>query len=142
MVKKSWLQAYRALGDSVLSLAGAEFSALLEDWKKWFIEVVKLLALVFVSLVVFFYIPFLTLFVAIDGLATWLDWSHWAAGLAVLGLALLVIATLGGIAAWLIKTRIAPDNPAATFQRRLDDHRGWWRHQIFEESDSPGGESP
>lgn len=134
--RPTWIEAYRALGNAVLSLARAEAALVVEQWKGWAIEVGKLVAIIAVVLLITVYLPFLLMLIAVEGLAAAAEWPIWAAGLGVLGLVLLFFAVLGAIGYWLVKTRIAPDNPVATVQRRLDDHQGWWRHQTQE--GSPG----
>ena len=128
--RPSWMEAHRALGDAMLSLVRAEAALVVERWKGWAIELGKLLAIIAVVLLVTVYLPFLLMLIAVEGLAAATSWPIWAAGLGVLGLVLLFFAILGAIGYWLVKTRIAPDNPVATVQRRLDDHKGWWRHQV------------
>ncbi|MEM1202934.1 MAG: phage holin family protein [Acidobacteriota bacterium] len=134
--RKTWIDAFAELGDSVLTLLKAELSVVIEGWKRWFIELAKVLALVAVSLLIFVYLPFLALFAAVDGVKHATQWPHyWQSALAVLGLAFLVIALLGAIGAYILKRRM--ESPVTTVQRRLDDNRGWWQRQVFlEDPDS------
>ncbi|MEO1369414.1 MAG: phage holin family protein [Acidobacteriota bacterium] len=127
--RPTWMEAHRALGNAVLSLIRAETALVFNEWKSWLIEVGKLLGLIAVVLLVSVYLPFVVLFAAITGLSSATGWAMWLSALCVLGAIFLFFAILGGIGYWLVKTRIAPDHPGASVTRRLDDHKGWWRHQ-------------
>lgn len=140
MSRTTWVGAFRALGDAVLDLVRAEVKALFEEWKRAGIELAKILAIVFGILLIFVYLPFLVLFAAVDGVATWWDWPMWGAALAVLGFALLFIALLGGIIAWIWKRRLV--GPTVSFQRRLDDHNGWWQRRVYFEQGEQAAISP
>ena len=129
MSRTTWVGAFRALGDAVLDLVRAEVKALIEEWKRAGLEFAKILAIVFGILLIFVYLPFLVLFAAVDGVAAWWGWPLWGAALAVLAFALLFIGLLGGIIAWIWQRRLV--GPTVSFQRRLDDHNGWWQRQIY-----------
>lgn len=137
--RPTWMEAHRALGNAVLSLVRAEAALVFDEWKGWLVEVGKLLALIGVVLLVTVYLPFVVLVAAIHGLATATSWPIWLSALAVLGAVLVFFGILGAIGYWLVKTRIAPDNPAAAATRRIDDHKGWWRHQTDEGPRTLGG---
>lgn len=137
MSRTTWVGAFRALGDAVLDLVRAEVKALFEEWKRAGIELAKILAIVFGILLIFVYLPFLVLFAAVDGIAAWWDWPMWGAALAVLGFALLFIALLGAVIAWIWNRRLV--GPMVSFQRRLDGHKGWWQRQVYFEEE---GRSP
>ncbi|MEM1177264.1 MAG: phage holin family protein [Acidobacteriota bacterium] len=137
--RPTWMEAHRALGNAVLSLVKAEAALVFSEWKSWLIEVGKLLAMVAVVVLVSIYLPFVVLLAAIDGLAAATAWPLWLSALGVLGIIFLIFAIIGAIAYWLVKTRIAPENPAAAVTRRLDDHKGWWRHQTGDAQQSLEG---
>lgn len=132
MSRRTWTAAFRALGTSVFELIRAEIRALLADWKKAGIELAKIFALAFGALLVFVYLPFLALFALVDGVAAWWGWPLWAAALAVLGFAVLVIAILGAVAAWIWKKRFVA--PTTSLRRRIDDHRQWWERSVYFET--------
>lgn len=132
MRRPTWTGTFRSLGTSVFELIRAEIRALLAEWKKAGIELAKIFAIAFGVLLIFVYLPFLALFAAVDGVAAWWGWPLWAAALAVLGFALLVIAILGAVAAWIWKKRFVA--PTTSLQRRIDDHRQWWERSVYFES--------
>lgn len=129
MTRTTWLGAFRALGDAVLDLVRAEVKALFEEWKRAGIELAKILGIVFGILLICVYLPFLVLFAAVDGVAAWWGWPLWGAALAVLGFAVLFLALLGGIIAWIWNRRLV--GPSVSLQRRLDGHNEWWQRRIY-----------
>lgn len=132
--RSSWVGALRALGDAIFDLLRAEIDALLAEWKKAGFELAKILAIAFGVLLIFVYLPFLVLFALVHGVATWWGWPLWGAALAVLGFAVLVMALLGAIAAWIWKRRLV--GPTVSLQRRLDGHSEWWQRRVFLERQS------
>ena len=129
MSRSTWVGAFRALGAAVLDLVRAEWKALIEDWKRLGLELAKIFAIVFGILLICVYLPFLILFAAVDGIATWWGWPMWGSALAVLGFAILFIGCLGGVIAWIWKRRVV--GPTVSLQRRLDGHGEWWQRQIY-----------
>lgn len=136
MSRITWIGAFRALGDAVFDLVRAEVSALFREWKRAGIELAKILAIVLGVLVICFYLPFLVLFALVDGVAVWWGWPMWGAALAVFGFAVLIIAALGAVAAWIWNRRLV--GPTVSLQRRLDDHRDWWQRRIYLEREALG----
>jgi hypothetical protein len=140
MNRTTWIGAFRALGDAVLDLVRAEVAALLQEWKRAAVELAKVLAIVFGVLLICFYLPFLVLFALVDGVSQWWGWPMWSSALAVFGFAILIIAALGAVAAWIWNRRLV--GPTISLQRRIDDHSDWWQRRIFlerEALDSMGG---
>ena len=80
MSRSTWVGAFRALGAAVLDLVRAEWKALIEEWKRLGLELAKIFAIVFGILLICVYLPFLMLFAAVDGIATWWGWPTNSAG--------------------------------------------------------------
>ncbi|MEM8932374.1 MAG: phage holin family protein [Acidobacteriota bacterium] len=130
----------RALGDAVFDLWGAEWQRLQQDLTRFAIQVAKLVGVGVAFLFVGFYLPFLLILAAVDGVreATGDLWS--AALLVFLGVVLLL--ALIGLVVYLLIVR-KMENPVESVTRRLDDHRGWWAAQALDEPrrlDDPPGE--
>lgn len=129
--RETWSESLQSLGTSVLDLIKVEAAAAAQDFKVFFTQVAKLLAVAAVSLVILFYVPFLVLFTVLDGISAATGYPYWGSGLILLGAVLLFLGLVGAITYFVVIRKM--ENPVQTVQRRLDDHRGWWRHEIFEE---------
>ena len=129
--RETWSESVHALGRAVLDLIKVEVQAATRDFKVFFVQVGKLLAVAALMLLVLVYVPFVVLFTLLDGIAGWTGYPYWAAGLILLGLILLFMGLVGAVAYVVIVRKM--ENPVDTVQRRLDDHRGWWRHEILDE---------
>lgn len=130
--RMSWIGALRDLGSSLIDLFWAELALVRHDLVRFFVQVAKLAAFAFASLLILVYMPFLVLMAMVDGVRRIAGWeSLWAPSLVVLGLVLLLLALVGGVLYLLVVRRM--EGPGATVTRRLDDHRGWQRHQLYEE---------
>jgi len=132
-VLRSWVEMFRALGQSFVDLLRAEWDQLLRELgvsaKKLGIGVALLLAALMVA---FWFVAVLAFFV-IELLALWLPtWA--AAGVALLVL-LLVMAVLAGLG-WARLKSI--QNPVDTVGRRWDDHLDWWENRLLAEEGGDG----
>lgn len=125
--RKTWTAALRALGDAVFDLWSVEIEALRRDLVRFALQVAKLLGIALGFLFVAFYLPFLLILAAVDGVRV-ATGNLWSASLLVFLGVVLVMAIVAGIA-WLLIGR-KMENPVDTVNRRLEDHRGWWRTQI------------
>lgn len=125
-----WLDTYRNLGDSALALIKAEVMLLINDSKRWLFHAARVGAVIVLALIILAYLPFLMMLSAVDGVAQMTGWSLWLSSLVVLlGVCVSIALVFTGVYFWSAEKMIK-DNPVAVMQRRIDDHQGWWRHQV------------
>ena len=113
------------LGQAALELARAEaaaFSGELRISSRAFLRILLLFA---VCLFILFWALAVLVFVGVEVGALWLP--RWAAGLAVLGLLMVAVLAVGGLA-WYRLRRL--ETPMTMARRRFDDHLEWWQRRI------------
>lgn len=127
-VLRSWMEQFRALGQSYLDLVRAEWDQLLAELmvsaRKLGIGSALLIA---AGMVAFWFVAVLTFFL-ITLVAIWLP--LWASSGIVLLILLLLMGILAGIGISRLK---AIENPADTVGRRWDDHLDWWENRLLAE---------
>ncbi len=153
--RDTWRDAFSALGQALVEVLRAELAVVAEAWKRSGRELgVALGVLAVAAYLALICLPSLFIFAAVVGLEAGLGWPLWAAALAVAGLVMVVIAVL----ALVVKHRLVRrfENPVATVQHRLADHKAWWSDRILndektlgesdealdDDRDRPAGEPP
>lgn len=127
----SWTEILQSLGAAILDLFKLEIKAATQDFKVFFKQVAMLAGVAVLMLFVLFYVPFLVLFSVLDGIQQATGWPYWGSGLALTGLVFVVLSVIGAVAYFIVIRKM--ESPQITVQRRLDDHRGWWRNDVLEE---------
>ncbi len=126
---QGWIDLFRGLGESLLTVLRAEVATLQEDLSRSGRIAGGALALLGVALILLFWILGLVIFTAVVVLAIWLP--LWGASLVVLGLFLVAAGLLG----WMGTNRLKQvENPVDTFRRRVDDHLDWWQNTLLRET--------
>ncbi len=133
--RRTWREALRALGDSVVGVFEAELAVLKEDWKRSAIRLGIAAGLGFLALVLTTYLVGVILFALVLFLGRWM--SLWAAGFSVVGLMVLMIVVLGLAAYWVMR---GFENPVTGFRRRLDEHLKWWQESLLRQGAEQGRE--
>ena len=116
----------RSLGDSLIEVIGAEWTALTGDLRssgRRFSLAVGLLAL---AAFLLFWAVGAAGFVLFEILILWVP--GWAAALVVCGVFLVVGLTVGLVGRKRLRTL---ELPADTVRRRLDDHMEWWQSNLL-----------
>ncbi len=133
--RDSWREAFSALGEALIEVLRAELAVIAEAWKRSGRELgVALGVLALAAYLALVCLPALLIFAAVAALS--LVWPLWAAALAVAGLVVLVIAVLALVAKHRMTRRF--ENPVATVQHRLTDHKAWWSERILSAGTTAG----
>lgn len=127
-VLRSWMEQFRALGQSYLDLVRAEWDQLLRELM---VSVKKLgigsALLIAAGMVAFWWVAVLAFFL-IMVIAIWLP--VWASAGIVLLILLLIMGVLAGIGISRLKSI---ENPVDTVGQRWDDHLDWWENRLLAE---------
>lgn len=129
--RETWTDSLQALGRAVLDLLKIEVQAAAKDFKVFLTQVAKLAAVGALMLLVLVYMPFVVLFTLLDAIHVLTGFPYWGSGLVLMGVIFLFLSLVGAIAYFFVARKM--ENPVQTVQRRLDDHKGWWRNEIFDE---------
>lgn len=129
--RDSWIETFRALGDSFLDVLDAELAVVREGVKAWGKSWAFAAACFAVVLFFLFWLLGLVTVAAVHGLMVWQELDLWQAALLVAALVLLVMAIAGGVGYALCRRHA---DPVTLTRERIGDHRGWWQEQIFLES--------
>jgi len=132
-----WLELLRALGQSLADLAKAELAALKAELARNGRTLAIALGLSGAALMVVFWLVWLLIYTAVQILAIWLP--LWGASLVMVGVLLLLVATLALLGMSKLKRL---ESPAATAGRRWEDHRDWWDRRLLAETPPPAGLPP
>lgn len=131
----SWRETVRALGEALVEVFRAEVTVVAEAWKRSGKELGKALGLAVVALyLALICLPTLLLAALVSGLMEGFGWPLWGAALTVAGGVVLVLAVLGGIAAYIVKNRF--ESPVATVRHQVADHRAWWSERVLGDGSS------
>jgi len=129
-LRADWLELFRVLGKAVTELVSAELAALRDDFGRSGRHAGIALALFGAAGFVAFWAlgTFVLFLIALA--ARWMP--VWGAALTVSGALVLVLALLS----WLGLRRLRSlEPPAATVQRRWEDHQRWWNERVVGDED-------
>lgn len=129
-MRRGWIDLLRSLGDSLLELVGAEVAALRADLGESGRRLAIAVALAATAAFLFFWAVGAAGFTLYHLVSLWLP--SWGAALSVLALYLLLGAIFGALARHRLRSM---EVPAATFRRRLDDHRAWLEEQLLSDGE-------
>ena len=123
---RRWRDLLASLGASLVGVAEAEVTALKQDLRFTGRQFAVAIGLVVVAAILGFWVVGATCFVLYQVGILWLP--GWAAALIVLGLLLVVVMILAGVA----RSRLrALEAPVDTVRRRVDDHVDWWQSNLL-----------
>lgn len=135
--RDSWQDTLRALGQTAIEVVRAELAVISETWQRSARELGKAAGiLVVVAYLGLICLPSLLLFALLSGLHSGLGWPLWGAALAVSAVVVLVALLLARLALYLLSRRF--ENPVATVQERLADHRAWWSERLVGDGTTKG----
>ncbi len=135
--RDSWQETFRGLGQALIEMLRAEWALIAETWQRSGRELGKAAALmVVVGYLGLIWFPALVIFAMVTGLSSGLGWPLWGAALVVAAVVLLVAYGLARLAAHVMSRRF--ENPVATVQRSVADHRAWWSERIVGDETTEG----
>jgi hypothetical protein len=123
---QGWIDLFRSLGESLITVVRAEVGALQEDLKTSGRHMGVALALFGAAALLSFWVIGLLIFLLIAGIHVWLP--LWASA----GIVFLVFAGVMAVLAWLglRRWRLA-ENPVDSVKRHVDDHLDWWQNGLL-----------
>jgi hypothetical protein len=123
---QGWIDLFRSLGESLITVVRAEVTALQEDLKRSGGHLGVALGLLGAAALLSFWVIGLLIFLLIAALHVWLE--LWAAA----GIVFLVFGGVMAVLAWLGVKRLGKvENPLDSVKRHVDDHLDWWQNGLL-----------
>lgn len=123
---QGWIDLFRSLGESLITVVRAEVGALQEDLKTSGRHYGVALGLFGAAVLLSFWVIGLLIFLLIAGIHVWLP--LWAAA----GIVFLLFAGAMAVLAWLgVRRWRLAENPVDSVKRHVDDHLDWWQNGLL-----------